>query len=66
MDNKALERLKGLKRSPVRKYYLNDYVRTVPRFRIESVRGGERTVWTERTSLRKMEQTKRYLDSVWR
>lgn len=46
-------------------WYLNDHVGGNPRFRIESTRGGQRTIWRERTSFKRMSDTKRYLESVW-
>lgn len=48
-----------------RLYYLNDYPTHVPSIRIESTAGGERCLWRERTTLRKMEETKRYLEACW-
>lgn len=55
----------GIKHSPVSLFYLNDYPHSVPRFRIESTPGGQLTRWKARTTMQKMEETKRYLERCW-
>jgi hypothetical protein len=54
-----------IKGSPKHLYYLNDYPTLNPSLRIERSEGGERCLWKERTSLKKMEETKKYLASCW-
>ena len=53
------------KASKMQVWYLNDHVGGNPRFRIDSVRGGQRTIWRSRTSLKKMKETARYLERTW-
>lgn len=58
-------RLKDRKSTKRSLYYLNDYCNAKPSLRIESTRGGERCLWRARTTIKKMEETKRYLDKCW-
>lgn len=52
-------------RAPRLLYFLNDYYPLEPRLRIQEYHGGKRCVWKERTTLKKMEETKLYLESIW-
>lgn len=51
---------------PLRRlYYLNEYSTQPRSLRIELERGGERCLWKAKTSLKQMEETKRYLETLW-
>jgi hypothetical protein len=56
--------LKALGHSKMALYYINDHVHMVPRFTIDSVRGS-RVAWTARTTLRKMTETRNYLEKAY-
>lgn len=46
-------------------FYLNEYFGEIPRFRIEEKRGGRACMWRAKTSMKRMTETKKYLESVY-
>jgi len=52
-------------RTKMAEYYLNDYGTSIPRFRIESKRGGQRTIWHDRVRYGGMVQAKEYIEQCW-
>lgn len=64
VQKKRFEALKALGHSKMSIYYINDHVHTIPRFRIDSTRGS-RVAWTARTTLRKMTETRNYLEKTY-
>ncbi len=46
-------------------YYLNDHWGSKERFRIESTKAGQRTIWGPTPHLKQMQRTKTYIESVW-
>ena len=57
--------MKPSKRTDVADYYLNDYGEASPRFRIETVRGGQRTIWHDKVRYGGMADAQKYIESVW-
>jgi hypothetical protein len=52
-------------RTPIALWYLNDHGDAKPRFRIESKRSGQRTIWKDRVRMGGMKEAKAYIESVW-
>lgn len=45
--------------------FLNDYFPSEDRLRIERQAGGIKCHWHEKITMKRMQETKRYLDSIW-
>lgn len=63
--NALQRRLIGKEQAKRSLYYPNEYPRSAERFRIKSVRSPHYVMWRAKTTAKKMEETKRYLNSVY-
>lgn len=56
----------GIKRNRIQKLWLNTYrsASGEPFLKIENAPGGYMTRWRDRTTMKKMEETKRYLETI--